>query len=362
IVAAWVVMMQMRFVDRKELGFDRNSVVQLSGFVDVSGKVQAVLMHELEAILQVENMTDAYFEPQHNVDPYTMTTRVEWAGKQPSEKPAFHFILTDNHFAGTFGLRMLKGEWWNEGEKQKIVLNEEAARVMGLSEPVGALIRMPSPDDSSVMKEYEVTGVVNDFHTRSLRSRIQPTLFMPSSSVYNRLYIRVAPGQAWEAIRRITAILPGIDATLADARLTPVSELYDRLNQSEQTGLKLFSVLATVCLLISLFGIYAIAVATTRRRRKEIAIRKVAGAEAKGIVRLFFREYTLLVILAGIVALPPVYIAMNNWLQGYAYRTNIPWWLPAGVIMGVVAVVLFTVSGQVLKAANSNPAEVIKSE
>jgi hypothetical protein len=163
---------------------------------------------------------------------------------------------------------------------------------------------MPSPDDSSVTKEYEVVGVVNDFHTRSLRNRIQPTLFMPSSSVYNILYIRVVSGQEWETIRRITDILSGIDTTLADVRLTPVSELYDRLNQSEQTGLKLFSVLATVCLLIS----------------------------------------------------------MSYWLQGYAYRTNIPWWLPAGVITGVVAVVLFTVLGQVLKAANSNPAEVIKSE
>jgi putative ABC transport system permease protein len=362
IVAAWVVMMQMRFTDRKDLGFDQNSVIQLSGFVDVSGKVQSVLIHELEAILQVEDITDAYFEPQHNVNPYTMITNMEWEGKQPSEKPAFHFILTDNRFAGTFGLQMLRGEWWNEGEMQKIVLNEEAARVMGLSEPVGALVRLPSSEDSSVMNEYEVAGVVNDFHTRSLRNRIQPTLFMPSSSAFNMLYIRVAPGQEWEAIRRIGAILPGIDATLADVRLTPVSKLYDRLNQSEQIGLKLFSVLATVCLLISLFGIYAIAVATTRRRRKEIAIRKVAGAEANGIVRLFFREYTLLVILAGVVALPPVYIAMSNWLQGYAYRTNIPWWLPAGVITGVVAVVLFTVSGQVLKAANSNPAEVIKSE
>jgi putative ABC transport system permease protein len=362
IVAAWIVMLQMRFVDHKDLGFSRNGIIQLSGFLDISGKVQSVLIHELESILSIENITDAYFEPQHHVDPYTIVTEVEWPGKPPSEKPAFHFILTDHRFAETFRLKTGMGAWWNEGEKQKIVLNEEAVRVMGLSEPVGAIIRMPSLDDRSIIEAYEVTGVVNDFHTRSLRNRIQPTFFIPSPMPHNILYIRVVPGQEWEAMRRITAILPSLDATLTDVRLMQVSDLYDRLNQSEQTGLQLFSTLAVVCLLISLFGVYAIAAATTRRRRKEIAIRKVAGAEANSIVRLFFREYTLQVIIACAIALPPVYLAMNNWLQGYAYRTTIPWWLLAGTTTGVTAIVLLTVLTQVLKAANGNPAEVIKNE
>ena len=119
-----------------------------------------------------------------------------------------------------------------------------------------------------------------------------------------------------EAIQRITAILPNIDATLADARLTPVDELYDHLNWSEQVGLKLFSLLATVCMLISLFGIYAVVIAATSRRRKEIAIRKVVGAEAGNIIRMFFREYTLQVITAGVVAVPLAYLIMSRWLQG----------------------------------------------
>ena len=136
--------------------------------------------------------------------------------------------------------------------------------------------------------------------------------------------------------------------------------MYDRLNYSEQAGLKMFSVLAVVCLLISLFGIYAVASASTQRRRKEVAVRKVVGARVGDIIRMFFREYK--VMLAGAVALPLAYIAMSRWLQGYAYRTDIPWWLLAGVITGVVAVVLLTVLGQVLRAANSNPAEVVKSE
>jgi putative ABC transport system permease protein len=350
IVAALVVMMQMRFVNRKDMGFDRSGIIQLSGFTDNTGKVQSALMHELAAIPQIESITDARFEPQHNADPFTTITEVKWPGKPSDEKPAFNVILTDSRFAETFGLNMPVGEWWAEGQMQKIVLNEEAVRVMGLAEPTGAIIRISSP----VMEEYEVAGVVKDFHTLSLRNSIHPTLFIPSPDPSNTLYIRVVPGGEWEAIQRIAAIFPGIDATLADVSLTPVGELYDRLNHSEQAGLKMFSVLATVCMLISLFGIYAVATASARRRRREIAIRKIAGAEAGDVVRMFFREHTLQVIIAGIVALPPVYIAMSRWLQGYAYRTDIPWWLPA--------VVLLTVLGQVLKAAGTNPAEVVKSE
>ena len=362
IVAALVVMMQMHFVSHKDLGFGRNGIMQLSGFTDVSGRKQTALMHELTAIPQVESITDAYFEPQHSTIPHTTYSNVEWQGKSPNENPVFSFILTDSRFSKVFNLNMLMGEWWKEGQIQKIVLNEEAVRVMKLSEPIGSIVRGPSTNDSSIMEEYEVIGVVDDFHTLSLRNRIQPTIFMGSPDLYNILYLRVVPGQEQDAIQRITAILPGIDSIFADATLMQINDLYDRLNQSEQAGMKMFSVLATLCLLISLFGIYAVAAAATQRRRKEIAIRKVVGAEVGDIVRMFFREYTLQVIIAGAVALPLAYLAMNHWLQGYAYRTNIPWWLLTGVIAGVILVVLLTVLGQVLKAANSNPAEVVKSE
>ena len=361
IVAALVVMMQMHFVNQKDLGFDSRGVIQLSGFLDYSGKIQGALERELATIPQIESITQADFEPRHKSDIYTMITDVEWPGKSSFETPAFNVIYTDSRFVETFKLKMVTGEWWHQGETQEIVLNEEAVREMGLSEPEGSIIRIPSIDDASVMVEYKVVGVVNDFHTLSLRNRIQPVIFLPSSQASNILYIRVVPGQDQEVMQKIAAILPGIDATLADARLTPVDELYNHLNWSEQVGLKMFSVLATVCMLISLFGIYAVAAAATSRRRKEIAIRKVVGAEAGNIIRMFLREYTLQVIAAGIVALPLAYLIMSGWLQGYAYRMNIPWWLLGGVIVGVIILILLTVFMQVLKAADSNPSEVIKA-
>lgn len=366
IVAALVIMMQMRFVNQKDLGFDQSGIIQLYSTNMKLGNYQAALKQEFEAIPEIMNISATAFEPEQSADTHLMTTEVEWLGKQSHEKPVFQWIFVDNKFAETYKLKLLMGKWWGEGENEsrKIVLNEEAVRVMELSEPVGSIIRMNpseiSSDGVAPMEEYEVVGVVNDFHSLSLRSRILPAIFRPG--LENIWYIRVVPGQEREVIQRISTILKDIDISLADLHLTLLDELYDRLNYSEQTGLKLFSVLAVVCLLISLFGIYAVATAATQRRRKEIAVRKIVGAEVKDIIRMFFREYSMQVIIASAVALPLAYYAMYRWLQGYAYRTDIPWWLLVVVLIGVIAVVLLTVLGQILKAANSNPSEVVKSQ
>jgi putative ABC transport system permease protein len=368
IVAALVVMLQIRFMNRKDIGFDRSGIVQLSGLLPrIKKSVRTDLIRELKAIPQILDVSTSNFEPQHNVNNDEIVTLVEWPGKAPLEKPAFNVISTDSRFAETFGLNMITGKWMDEGGVNQLVLNEEAIRVMGLGEPTGTVIRMSVfMDDANYREEYTIVGVVKDFHTLSLRNRIKPTIFRQSDSqgevvTDNILYIRVVAGREQEAIQRINAILPDIDATMEGVRLTPVDELYDRLNQSEQAGLKMFSALATVCLLISLFGVYAVATAAASRRRKEIAIRKVAGAAVGDIIRMFLYEYTLQVIIAGAIALPVAYLAMNHWLQGYAYRTDIPWQLLAGALAGVITVVLFTVFGQTLKAANSNPAEVVKN-
>ena len=368
IIAASVIMLQMHFVSGKDLGFERDGIIQLySPDVMKLGIHREALMQHLRDIPQIQSISTTLFEPTQDTDAQSMTSEVEWPGKPLGESPVFQGIFADENFAETFGLRLLAGRWWSEREKnmKKVVLNEEAVRVMGLSNPVGTVIRINpnliSSDGVAPMEEYEVVGVVNDFHSLSLRSRIYPAIFRQPIDEGNSWYVRVVPGEEQDVMQRIIRLLPEIDASLASVRVTLLDDLYDRLNYSEQTGLKLFGILAVVCLSISLFGVYAVATATAQRRRKEIAIRKIVGANADDIIRMFLREYTLLVLIAGAVAMPLAYTLMQHWLQGYAYRTDIPWWLWGIVLGGIIAVVLLTVWVQVLKAANSNPSEVVKS-
>lgn len=364
LVATGVVMMQLSFVNRKDLGFNRGGVIQMSIPLISTYEHGEALKNAIATIPQIEKMTQTIYEPQHKAVSYLMTTGVEWLGKEPADNPAFQNIHVDNYFDEVFRLKMIQGNWWNERETKKVVLNEEAVRVMGLKDPVGTVIRMyPYQGMSDPMEEYQVAGVVKDFHTQSLHSPILPTIFRQHTNLELMYwYMRVASGGEQEVIRKIAALLPGIDASLADVRLTLLDEVYDNLNHTEQVGSKLFSIMAVICLLISLSGIYAVAVGSSLRRRKEIAVRKVMGAEVGHITRMFFREFSFQVALAAVIALPLAYFAMERWLQGYAFRTNIPLWLLMGVVMTVGVVVLLTVLGQVLKAANANPANVIKNQ
>lgn len=376
IMATLVVMKQIRFVNQKDLGINRNGIIQLYGLPPyMERSLRTALIEELNTIPQIQTITTSDFEPLHKAQSIKTTSYVDWPSKPTDENPAFHIIFMDHHFAEMLGLKMIVGEWHTEEGGNKVVINEEAARVMGLTDPVGTIIRMSEIDLEIADKmddlaiEFQIVGMVNDFHTLSLRNRIPPTMFRQSASTAggrivaeNVLYIHVIAGYEREVIQRITSMLPDIHPTFVDIQLRTMDDLYDSFNHSEQAGMKIFSILATVCLLISLFGIYAIATASTQRRRREIAIRKVVGAKVSDIVRLFFREYVLLVLIAGGFSLPMAYLAMSYWLQGYAYRTNIPWWLMTGMMLGVILVVWLTVLSQVLKAANSNPGEVVKSE
>jgi len=362
VISTLVVMMQLRYVNRKDLGFDHHGVIQLQLADPQSalGEPLKVLKSKINSIPQIVGITETPFEPQYESE---LITEIEWEGKSLHARPSFQLIETDASFADIFKLKITHGKWWDTNDRQKIVLNEEAVRVMGLNNPIGAIISMYPGLISSVGNrqkiEYEVVGVVSDFHSLSLRSPIYPAIFTESAWRSHILYIRIIPGQEQNVMKQIAAFLPETHVTLANARLTTLDALYDRLNHSEQTGLKLFTLLAIVCLLVSLFGIYAVAMASTQRRRKEIAVRKVSGAEAFDIVRMFLREYIGLVLIAGIIALPVAYFLMNRWLQSYAYHTVIPWWLLIAVIAGLTAIVLMTVLRRVLKAANQNPANVI---
>ena len=365
IVAVSVIMMQMRFISQKDLGFDPDGIIQLYSANAKLANNKAALTQKLEAIPQVVNISTTSFEPGQNVRSDLMTSEVEWPGKDDLDKSVFQWIPVGDKFAETFDLELLKGRWWGKNENKKIVLNEEAVRVMGLNEhPIGTVVRISpffiSIDGLAPMEEYEVIGVVRNFPSLSFRSPIYPSILRPGME--DIWYIRVVSGQEQEVIQQINSILPSVDVCLTDNRLMLLNELYDHLNYSEQVGLKLFSILAIVSLLISLFGIYAVATTATQRRRKEIAIRKIAGAGTKDIINLFFREYTILILVAGFIALPLAYYVMAHWLQRYAYHINIPLWLLAAILGGIILIVLFTVFGQVLKAANGNLAKVVKNE
>ena len=141
-----------------------------------------------------------------------------------------------------------------------------------------------------------------------------------------------------------------------------MNQILSELSSAEKNQLKLFTTLATLCILITVFGIYSVSQRETRRRRKEIAIRKTAGAESKEIMSMFLRDYLTLTLVSALIALPLSWLFMEQWLRNFAYRIGISWWMFAVVFLVVAAIVILTIITQVIRAANQNPAEVVKSE
>lgn len=141
-----------------------------------------------------------------------------------------------------------------------------------------------------------------------------------------------------------------------------MQHLYAELNKSEQVGTKLFSILTFISFAILLVGVNAIAIISTRKRRKEIAVRRVMGASELGIVAFLTKEYVFMVIMASLIALPVSWIVMNYWLQGFAYRVSITPTMLFGVCCLVMILVLLSVIRQVLKVSHVNLVDVLKSE
>ena len=176
------------------------------------------------------------------------------------------------------------------------------------------------------------------------------------------VYVRINPVERQRALAYLQEAYQKFAAPGDLFTYTFLDDEYASFNRSEQAMVSVFGIMAVVCLLITAFGIYSMVAMSTLHRRKEIAIRKVMGANADNIATMFFREYIILVLIANIAALPVAYWLMNRWLQNYAYHVNISWWMFAAVLSIILVIVLATVLGQVLKAANGNPAEVVKSE
>lgn len=368
IIATLVIMSQMYFISERDLGFNKDAIIQLYSADPLKLEAhQESLKQQFSNIPQIQSISMTEYEPTQSIDVQNTTSEVDWQGKESQEKIIFQWIFCDDRFAETFQLEMLKGKWWNEGERdsRKIVINEEAARMIGIENPVGMIIRMnPSSISSegvSTMEEYEIAGVVKDFHSLSLKSPIYPTIFRPSLGVGSKWYVRVMPGTEYEVMRTLSDILSKTDASLTNVRITLLNDLYEQLNYSEQCGLKLFSFLSFISLSISLFGVYAIATETTQRRQKEIAIRKVLGANKENLILMFFKQYILQTLIAGVIAIPIAYVVMQYWLQGYAYKADISLGLLFVVLILIMVIVLFVALIQILKAVKKNPIVVIKN-
>lgn len=287
----------------------------------------------------------------------------EWDDK-PATSQEIHMqkVASGETICSYYRLKLLEGVMLKENDtKNKAMINETAARMFGWDDPIGKSFQY---DDSTRMV---IVGVIRDFCKEPPTASIKPMLFTTpewyiSFSNGNVILFDFREGQWKECKMRIEALLKEKHPEIVIHTLFSAEEEFDKYLQSERALVKLLDFISVVCIIISIFGILSLVTLNCERRRKEIAIRKVNGATIQTIIGMFFKEYMSLLFLAALIALPTGYLIMKAWLENYVIQTKISAWIYLLLLICLILIITLCISWKIWKAANQNPAEVIKSE
>jgi putative ABC transport system permease protein len=272
----------------------------------------------------------------------------------------YALVWIDYDFIPAYDLQLVAGRNFSEQfgtDKQAVILNETAARTIGFSTPEEAINQVVIVYN----QEKTVVGVVKDYHHRSLQNRHEPTVFIGdlSRSVYFSLKVNTAnlPQTIAAAKADYENRFPG-----NPFEYFFLDEYFNRQYQADNQFGQAFAYFAAIAIFVACLGLFGLASFTTSQRTKEIGVRKVLGASVSDILLLLSKDFMSLVFLSFIIAVPIAWYTMNQWLQNYAFRTSLAWWL--FVVPGclVLLIALLTVSLQTWKAALANPVESLRNE
>jgi putative ABC transport system permease protein len=355
IVATIVVSKQVDFIQKINLGYDRENLVYMpvEGHLGPRFNVFKTEALNMPGILSVTNISTS---PTFINDG---TTSVSWDGKDASSTVSFNIASVGYDFAPTMKLKMEQGRDFSkdyQSDKDNYIINEPAAQKFGYTHPVGRSINMWGI-------KGQIIGVVKDFHFASLHDQIQPLIFRMNSGnpEYGEILIRTKPGETKEALASLKKVCKELNPDFPFT-YSFSDEEYQRLYQLEQVAGKLANIFAFLAVFISCLGLLGLATFTAEQRTKEIGIRKILGASVASLFALLSSEFIGLIVIALAISSPIAWYFMNNWLRGFAYYTHLQWWvfaLSGGLIL---LIALATVSFQAIRAALMNPVRSLKAE
>jgi putative ABC transport system permease protein len=361
IITTVIVFQQLRYVQNKALGFDKDRIITLAYTNEVAKQYDA-FRNDLLQNSSFRNMTRSSRIPTgrllDNMGAFTLS-----GDSMRAVTTDIKFVATDHDFTTTFGIPVLAGRYFSRDygtDTASFVINESAVSALGWKDPAAAV----GKDFKYGSQKGHIIGVLKDFHFESMHQSIVPMvmIMLPASqSYFNNLSIKVGGNDVSAAVAYLDKtwkkFFPDtpVDYTFLD-------ENFDSLYQSEQRQATIFTVFACIAIFIACLGLFGLSAFAISQRIKEIGVRKVLGASVQGIVTLLSRDFLKLVGVAAILAFPVAWYAMNNWLRDFAYRINIQWWvfIVAGLVAALIA--FLTVSFQAIKAAISNPVKSLRTE
>lgn len=356
IICTVVIKQQTQFAKERDLGFDENNLLYVQLNDELKDNYE-IIKQELIANNLATSITKT-LSPISKIQ--SDRWGFSWEGSSENDKKQdFIYLSSDADFIKTSGVKLIKGrdiDIYNyKTDSTALLLNEKAVKVMGLKDPIGAIIRN---DD----KQMHVVGVVKDFIMGSPYEPIQPLMIEGPSAWFGYMNLRLNPlNSTTENLKQIEAIFKKQNP-LFPFEYSFTDQEYALKFKTEQTVGALASLFSGLTIFIACLGLFALAAYTTETRRKEIGIRKVLGAPVLLIATLLSKDFLKLVGIAFVIASPIAWLVMNNWLENYQYRVTIKWWVFAIVGLSAILVALITVSFQAIKAAIANPVKSLRTE
>ncbi|MGV3604194.1 MAG: ABC transporter permease [Dyadobacter fermentans] len=355
IIGTLVVLRQVQHAKDRPTGFQRAGLVSIPLNTPELRNNYDVLREEL---LQTGAVSDISETSSPVDEVWSNDASFSWPGKDPNLVGDFGTVGITHEYGKTVGWRVTQGRDFSRRfatDSLAIVLNESAAEFMGIQKPVGMNIQWNG-------EHYTVVGVIADVIAGSPFTPARPTVYMLRQDWADFIYMRLSPeknpGQVLSAIEPIfRKHNPGspFEYKFAD-------DEYDRKFRAEERIGQLAGIFTTLAILISCLGLFGLVSFLAEQRRKEIGIRKVLGASVASVWALLSRDFVVLVVVASLLAVPVSYYVLSGWLENYAYRTELSWWIFALGIVSALVITLCTVGFQAIKVALLNPVKTLRSE
>ena len=356
IISVMVIYRQMQLIQTTNLGYNRENIIQ---FPD-EGKLKENRQPFLAAVKNIPGVVNVSAADGGLLgNPGHSGGGINWEGKDPKAGIEYYGIGVDYDFIETMGLQMAAGRPFSKAfgsDSSKVIFNQAAIAAMQLKDPIGKTVSLWG-------HKKEIIGIMKDYHFESLYKKVGPAFLTcpPDKGDAVSILVKVNANTEKKTIADIEAFYKTYNNGLA-FNYQFLDDDYQAMYASEQRVAILSRYFAGIAILISCLGLFGLAAFTAQRRQKEIGIRKVIGASVSNVAMMLSKDFIKLVTLSFLIAFPLAWWAMNQWLQSFAYRIHIG----AGVFIltaiSIMAITLFTISFQAIKAAIANPVKSLRTE
>ena len=348
IVSVLVVYKQTEFVQNKNLGYDKDNVL----YFEIDGKITgntAAFIAEAKNIAGVVNASSMLGGIIYAQERGGTPGKTVWNGKEITiENSAVNYDLLE-----LLDLKIKEGRTFSRSftsDKDKVIFNEAAIEALGLKDPIGKTVN-----------GAEILGVVKNFHYQSFHELIKPIRFRLEPQSSTNILVKIRKGYEAQTISKLEQLYKSYNPGFVfDFKF--LDQDYQAQYVAEKRVALLSRYFAGLAIIISCLGLFGLSIFTTELRTKEVGIRKVNGAKSREIFSLLSREYMLWVFISILIATPIAWYAMSKWLESFAYKTSLSWWIFALAGLLALGIALLTVSWQSWRAATRNPVEALRYE